>query len=271
MALLFDPNHLILDERQSEKLFNGLLIASQVLGALSILLVAVWMGGIEDGFAWSSEPEREFHYHPTFMVMGMVFLFGESLLVYRVFRHERKKFSKLLHLILHTLVLCLALTALKAVFDNHNLHTKKLDDGTVVDDPLPNMMSLHSWIGMATVIIFATQYAGGFITFFFPGLSMPTRAMFLPFHQVAGLGIFMLVSISVALGISERAAWKHSCWTKDHVWCAQHTVSNLTGVAIFLYSACIVVLVANPRWKRVPLPEEQQLQQLNTYTHSSIE
>lgn len=32
MALLFDPNHLILNEKQSEKLFNGLLITSQVLG-----------------------------------------------------------------------------------------------------------------------------------------------------------------------------------------------------------------------------------------------
>ncbi|GMT18928.1 hypothetical protein PFISCL1PPCAC_10225, partial [Pristionchus fissidentatus] len=265
MALLFDPTHLILDERQSEKLFNGLLITSQVLGALSILLVAVWMGGYEDGFAWTSDPEKEFHYHPTFMVMGMVFLFGESLLVYRVFRHERKKFSKLLHLTLHTLVLILAIVALKAVFDNHNLHVN--DKGEL--DPLPNLMSLHSWVGLATVIIFCAQYTGGFVTFFFPGLSMPTRAMFLPFHQVAGLGIFMMVSVAVALGISERAAWKHNCWTKNREWCGQHVVSNLVGVSIFLYSACIVVLVANPRWKRVPLPEEQSLQQLNTYTQSA--
>ncbi|KAF8359159.1 hypothetical protein PRIPAC_94154 [Pristionchus pacificus] len=268
MALLFDPNHLILNEKQSEKLFNGLLITSQVLGALSILLVAVWMGGIEDGFAWTSDPEKEFHYHPTFMVMGMVFLFGESLLVYRVFRHERKKFSKTLHLILHTLVLCLALTALKAVFDNHNLH---VDPKTGEIDPLPNMMSLHSWIGMATVVIFAAQYAGGFITFFFPGLSMPTRAMVLPYHQVAGLGIFMMVSVAVALGISERAAWKHTCWTQKREWCAQHFVSNISGLCIFLYSVCIIILVANPRWKRQPLPEEQSLQQLNTYTTTNVE
>ncbi|PIO65286.1 hypothetical protein TELCIR_13055, partial [Teladorsagia circumcincta] len=42
-----------------------------IIGGLAILLVAIWMGGYEDGFSWSEDPEREFHYHPTFMVMGM--------------------------------------------------------------------------------------------------------------------------------------------------------------------------------------------------------
>ena len=71
---------------------------------MAILLVAIWMGAYEDGFAWSEDPEREFHYHPTLMIMGMVFLYGESLLVYRVFRNERKKFSKTLHVVLHSMV-----------------------------------------------------------------------------------------------------------------------------------------------------------------------
>lgn len=109
------------------------------------------MGGYEDGFSWTEDPEREFHYHPTFMVMGMVsvlvdrridpkpietqlspkitelhilkvFLYGESMLVYRVFRNERKKFSKTLHVCLHSMVLVFMIIALKAVWDSHDLH-----------------------------------------------------------------------------------------------------------------------------------------------------
>ena len=75
-----------------------------LLGAMAILLVAIWMGSYEDGFAWNDDPDREFHYHPTLMIMGMVFLYGEALIVYRVFRHERKKFSKTLHVAIHSMV-----------------------------------------------------------------------------------------------------------------------------------------------------------------------
>ncbi|KAK6740473.1 hypothetical protein RB195_008749 [Necator americanus] len=226
MALLFDPHFTLLREDQSAKLFNVLLVISQALGGLAILLVAIWMGGYEDGFSWTEDPEREFHYHPTFMVMGMVFLYGESMLVYRVFRNERKKFSKTLHVCLHSMVLVFMIIALKAVWDSHDLH--KTEQGEL--DPLPNMISLHSWIGLSVVIAFSAQYAVGFITFFAPGLSIPIRQLVMPFHQLIGMMIFVAVSITVGMGISERAAWKHTCWTKGRELCGQQAVANLVGM-----------------------------------------
>nr|CDJ89448.1 Cytochrome b561 domain containing protein [Haemonchus contortus] len=200
-----------------------MLVISQAFGGLAILLVAIWMGGYEDGFSWTEDPEREFHYHPTFMVMGMVFLYGESMLVYRVFRNERKKFSKTLHVCLHSMVLVFMIIALKAVWDSHDLHKDALGEL----DPLPNMISLHSWIGLSVVISYCTQYLIGFVTFFAPGLSIPVRQLVMPFHQLFGMMIFIAVMITVGMGISERAAWNHTCWTKERQLCGKQLVSNL--------------------------------------------
>lgn len=98
MFFLFDSYNM-LDERQSNRLFSYTLVLSQVLGVCVVMSVVVWMGGYgEGGYAWNSDPERQFHYHPTFMAMGLIFMYGEAILVYRVFRKERKRF--VLHVLL---------------------------------------------------------------------------------------------------------------------------------------------------------------------------
>ncbi|VDK54988.1 unnamed protein product [Anisakis simplex] len=231
---LFQESFEMLSEQQSMRLFNVVLGGSQLFGGAAVFLVAIWMGGYEDGFAWSDDPERQFHYHPTFMTMGLVFLYGEALLVYRVFRNERKRFSKLLHLTLHTMVLIFMIIALKAVWDSHDYHQK----GDQLD-PLPNLYSLHSWIGISVVVAYCIQmnyfrttsrsinptlqYVSGFATFFFPG-----------------------------------------CWTQDKQLCGEQVVSNFLGLTILAYCASVVIIVLNPRWRRRPLPEEESLHQLTT-------
>ncbi|CAD6188431.1 unnamed protein product [Caenorhabditis auriculariae] len=259
MSVLFDPSIVILREDQSVKVFNALLVASQIFGGTAVMFVAIWMSGFGNGFAWTEDPDREFNYHPTFMVMGMVFLYGESILVYRVFRNERKKFSKTLHVILHSVVLVFMITALKAVFDSHNLHMK---DGQPA--PIVNLVSLHSWIGLSVAIIFCAQYVLGFMTFFFPGMPIPIRQLVMPFHQLVGVVLFGFVAITVGMGISERAAWKHKCWTQDGEMCSEQFISTLVGICTFIYVTIVLVLVANPRWKRQPLPEEEGLHQLTS-------
>ncbi|VDM84242.1 unnamed protein product [Strongylus vulgaris] len=74
--------------------------------------------------------------------------------------------------------------------------------------------------------------------------------------------IFIAVMINVGMGISERSAWKHTCWTVGRELCGQQAVANLVGVCVFSYAMCVLILVANPRWKRRPLPEEESLHQL---------
>ncbi|KAL4001948.1 Eukaryotic cytochrome b561 family protein [Acanthocheilonema viteae] len=253
MSLLHE-SFKVLNDHQSIRLFNIIVGASQVFGISAIFLVAIWMANFNGGFTSG----LQFHYHPTFMVMGMIFLAGDGMLVYRVFRHERKRFSKLLHLTLHTMVLIFTVVALKAVFDSHNNH--KNDEGE--PDPLPNMFSLHSWVGLTSVIAFFFQYLFGFTTFFFPGLSIPIRQFTLPYHQTFGLIILCFLAITAVMGISEQAAWHHKCWTVDHILCSQQSLSTLLGIFILMFVMCILIIILNSRWRRQPLPEEETLHRL---------
>lgn len=126
----------------------------------------------------------------------MVF-FITAILLYRIGRNKPKRYLKLGHAGLHILAFIYAVIGLKAVFDSHNL--KK--------DPTPNLYTLHSWLGLTTVILFACQLVFGFVTFLYPTLSKTLRAIVLPVHVSSGTAIFVLAVVSAVTGIQEKAIY----------------------------------------------------------------
>ncbi len=71
--------------------------------------------------------------------------FTAAMLIYRVFRFLPKLPLKAVHAVLMLLSLLFSVVGLKSAFDSHNLRG------------IPNMYSLHSWIGLITVVLFALQ------------------------------------------------------------------------------------------------------------------
>uniref|UniRef100_A0A2I3M425 Transmembrane ascorbate-dependent reductase CYB561 n=1 Tax=Papio anubis TaxID=9555 RepID=A0A2I3M425_PAPAN len=80
---------------------------SQLLGLTLVAMTGAWLGLYRGGIAWESD--LQFNAHPLCMVIGLVFLQGDALLVYRVFRNEAKRTTKVLHGLLHIFALVIAL------------------------------------------------------------------------------------------------------------------------------------------------------------------
>lgn len=110
----------------------------------------------------------------------------------------------------------LAVLGLAAVFRFHNAH------GT------PNMYSLHSWLGLVTVLLFSCQvgtapdppaphlslfprphplflqWAAGFSAFLLPWAPNWLRAFYKPIHVFFGATVLMLSVASCVSGINEK-------------------------------------------------------------------
>ncbi|XP_061741025.1 transmembrane ascorbate-dependent reductase CYB561 [Nerophis ophidion] len=230
--------------RSGCSMFALLVGTSQVLGLASVVVTGVWMGHYNGGFAWDGS-EQEFNMHPLCMVLGMVFLQGDAVLVYRVFRKEASKNVKILHGVIHLLALIISVVGMVAVFDFHR--AAKYSD----------MYSLHSWCGMATLVLFSLQWVMGLLFFLFPGASSWLRATYLPVHVFCGLVLLAMAVGTSLLGITEKLLFgimsTYSSFPPEGV------LANMLGVLLVCFGLLLAYLITRDQYKRPPNPEEEAL------------
>ncbi|KAH8316930.1 hypothetical protein KR074_006605 [Drosophila pseudoananassae] len=228
--------------------FKVLYVLTQLVGLTMIVLVGTWIGQHFGGLGGTSNPKLEFNWHPLFMTIGFIYLYGNSILIYRGFRTTRKKTLKLTHAGIHLAAFVLTVIALKTVFDSHNL----------ASPPIPNMYSLHSWLGLSAVIIFSLQYVAGFVAFLAPGLRENYRIAMMPLHIYFGLFGFGLAIASALMGITEKAIFAITNPPYSTLPPAG-LLANVIGVLYVVFGALVVYLATEPSYKRKPIPEDTAL------------
>ncbi|KAH9137102.1 hypothetical protein LEN26_005924 [Aphanomyces euteiches] len=193
-------------------------LAQHLLGHIAPLavfvVVAVWMGSLMTaytveadgtiigrsmaGFSWSNKNDLVFNWHPTLMVFGFIFCSSQAILVFvsKPFEHYS---NKLVHVACHSLSILSVAVSTIAIFRYHNEHG------------FSNLHSVHSWVGLTTLIVFALQYVFGFVVYFKPGAAILFRKASMPYHIGFGLGILALIAMTCVSGILEQLSFNASC------------------------------------------------------------
>lgn len=244
-----EPSPATQERREKRKMLFPVLLFTEVLGILAVVLVIVWGGSSYlGGYAWDGSG-KQFNWHPVFMILGMVYFLGNSMIIYRVFSTANKLAVKIVHTVLHGGSMVFIILALIAVFEFHNHNN------------IPNLYSLHSWVGIATVVMFFLQFLIGFLAYLLPFLPQEYRALMMPAHRFMGSLIFILVIVAVISGINEKLFFVGN--GKDRP--AYSTlpdfavVGNMIGVSVILYAVGIGFIIANPNFERDNSPQPEYL------------
>ncbi|NXE46544.1 CYBR1 reductase, partial [Casuarius casuarius] len=171
----------------------------------------------------------------------LVSVLSSAIIVYRLPWTWKcsKLLMKFIHAGLNTTAMILAIVSMVAAFEFHNASN------------IPNMYSLHSWIGLTAVILYSLQLLLGFAVFLLPFAPVPLRAALMPIHVYSGLLIFATVIASCLMGITEKLLFSlqnpaYSASPPEAIFV------NCLGLLIVIFGALILWMASRPHWKRPP-------------------
>ncbi|XP_048402050.1 lysosomal membrane ascorbate-dependent ferrireductase CYB561A3-like [Stegostoma tigrinum] len=215
---------------------------SLLFGLTCIIIVTTWSKGYRGGFAWDGSAKM-FNWHPVCMVTGLVVLYGNATLVYRFpFTWSSSKFIlKLVHATLNLGALSLAIIGLVAAFGFHNkMH-------------IPNLYSLHSWVGFAAIILFGCQWLLGFLAFLLPCTPLWLRAAYKDLHAFFGLGILVMAIAASVSGINEKLIFVLNVPNSTGPYKnlpPEACLANVLGLMLFCFSLTIAQMLLKHKWQR---------------------
>ncbi|XP_023236293.1 probable ascorbate-specific transmembrane electron transporter 1 [Centruroides sculpturatus] len=176
--------------------FVVLMFVAEVLLCGALGLCIYWVLGHRDGIAWEKNKTKQFNLHYILMIGGTIFLNGQAILVYKLFPCCKKIYGKVVHTIIFVMSVSSITVGLVSAIQarNNDINPK-------------HFYSIHSWIGLTTIGLFALQLLFGFFTFLVflccETATAKFRQRLLPTHITFGLIVFSLAIASCVTGLTE--------------------------------------------------------------------
>ncbi|CAB4265272.1 unnamed protein product [Prunus armeniaca] len=172
-------------------------IFAHLLAIAITTLVLIWLLHFRHGLALNSFiTEKILNVHTLLMVIGFILIGGEAIMAYKTVPGKRNT-QKMVHLILHFLALVAIILGIYAAFKfNH-------------ESGIPNLLTLHSWLGIITISLFGLQWLFAFFAYVFPGAESSARGNLVPWHTFVGIVIFLLAVCTAEAGLLESQRQPH--------------------------------------------------------------
>ncbi|XP_002981734.2 probable ascorbate-specific transmembrane electron transporter 2 [Selaginella moellendorffii] len=204
------------------------ILTVHILGVAAAILVLIWSISYRGGLNWNAVNKNlVFNIHPVLMVIGFIFVSSEAILVYKSVPGS-KVYRKGVHLSLQAVALGLGIFGICAAFKYHN------------ESKIDNLYSLHSWLGLGTIILFAIQWIAGFVTFWYPGAAANTRRSVLPWHVFLGIFIYVLAIASAQTGVLEKVTFLQTSKVFGH-YDNEAYIANFTALVVLLLGVFTVL------------------------------
>ena len=164
----------------SSRCFFGILYTiAQLFMFGSVILFVYWIVQHEEGFAWSNHRGKQFNLHAVLMLTGFIFMNGQAMLIYKSFQCCKKIYNKIIHCIIFVCsVSAITIGIVAAIQGQHNVPKGA---------SAKHFYSVHSWIGLTAVALFALQVSLSFFLSF-------SLSLFLFFQVIVMPIVFLLFS-----------------------------------------------------------------------------
>ncbi|CAA6665480.1 unnamed protein product [Spirodela intermedia] len=174
--------------------------------------------------------------HPLLMVIGFILLTGEAILAHRTLGRWSRGTRKSAHLALQGAAFSFGIFGIWAKF--------RASDGL-----LSNFLSLHSWMGLLCLSLFAAQLLA-------QGEGRRTRGSVLPWHVFVGLYTYGLAVATAETGLLEKLTFLQAGRGQGEAAAAaprsaEAVVVNALGVGLALLCGVVVLAAVSPKSGRV--------------------
>lgn len=213
------------------------MVLTRLSGVGVAILVLVWAFGFKASFlhhSSNSDVSSPIHsldhlysaLHPLLMVIGFILLSGEAILAHKWVSSCSRNTRKFAHLSLQGVALGFGLFGIWAKFK-----------GRI--GILANFYSLHSWMGLLCVVLFAFQWTVGFLRLWHNPERRETRRTLVPWHAFIGLYTYALAVVTAETGLMEKLTFLQSRKVVS-TRSTESTLVNFIGLGLAFVSALVI-------------------------------